>query len=212
MASVSPAPRLYRGISPTERRAQRREQLLQAGLELFGTQGYANTSIRAVSEAASLNSRYFYESFASREDLLYHVYSRTVEEIFSDVAAATAEQQTIEEQAQAGVRSAWTNLVEDPRRARVIALEVVGVSDRLQRSRRANMHAFADLVVENTQRIGHGVVRPRMNPVLTARSLVGAIVDTLEDWINGDVDASVEEVVDHFTQLFAALYTPETPA
>src|SRR6266568_1466548 len=31
-----------------------------------GTIGYARTSIRAVSAAASLNSRYFYESFSSR--------------------------------------------------------------------------------------------------------------------------------------------------
>jgi hypothetical protein len=40
--------------------------------------------------------------------------------------------------------------------------------------------------------------------VLTARSLMGAVVDTQVDWINGDVDASVEEIVEHFTELFTA--------
>ncbi len=59
MASVNQAPRLYRGISPSERRAQRRERLLEAGLQLFGTDGYADSSIRAVCTQASLNSRYF---------------------------------------------------------------------------------------------------------------------------------------------------------
>ena len=38
---------------------------MEAGLELFGTLGYARTSVRAISAAASLNSRYFYESFAA---------------------------------------------------------------------------------------------------------------------------------------------------
>src|ERR1039458_3042622 len=63
MASVSQPPRLYRGISPAERRAQRRERLFDAGVEQFGNQGYAQSSIRSVCAEASLNSRYFYESF-----------------------------------------------------------------------------------------------------------------------------------------------------
>ena len=63
---------------------------MKAGLELFGTIGYARTSVRAVSAAASLNSRYFYESFGSREDLLYSVYQRIVTDIFTRAAEATA--------------------------------------------------------------------------------------------------------------------------
>ena len=188
---------------------------MQAGLELFGTDGYASTSIRAVSAQASLNSRYFYESFSTREDLLYHVYTRIVREVASRVIEVTADAETIEEQAQAGLRAAWTILTEDQRKAKVIALEVVGVSERLQRSRRDNMHAFADLVLQNTRSITGGAVRLHMDPVLTARSLMGAIVDMLEDWINGDVDAPVEELVDHFTRLFTAVYgagPDETPA
>jgi AcrR family transcriptional regulator len=208
MASVSPAPRLYRGVSSSERRAQRRERLMQAGLELFGTDGYANTSIRAVSAEASLNSRYFYESFRTREELLYHVYTRIVRDIASRVIEATEDAETLEEQARAGLRAAWTILTADPRKAKVIALEVVGVSERLQRSRRDNMHAFADLVLHNTRAVTGGHSRLRMDPVLTARSLMGAIVDMLEDWINGDVTASAEELVDHFTQLFTTVYTP----
>ena len=63
---------------------------MEAGLELFGTLGYARTSVRAVSAAASLNSRYFYESYRSREDLLYAVYQRIVTDIFTQTAEATA--------------------------------------------------------------------------------------------------------------------------
>ena len=63
---------------------------MEAGLELFGTLGYARTSVRAISAAASLNSRYFYESYRSREDLLYAVYQRIVTDIFTRAAEATA--------------------------------------------------------------------------------------------------------------------------
>jgi hypothetical protein len=81
-------------------------------------------------------------------------------------------------------------------------LEVVGVSERLERLRRENRHAFADLLVHNTRSIHGEGVRGRLDPVLTARSLMGAVVEVIIDWINGDVDASVDELVDHFTQLF----------
>jgi AcrR family transcriptional regulator len=196
------APRLYRGLSASERSAQRRERFLEAGLELFGTDGYAHTSIRAVSAKASLNSRYFYESFSSREDLLFHVYSQIIRGVATAVVEVTARAHTIEEQAREGLRVAWTILTEDRRKARVIALEVVGVSERLERLRRANRHAFAEILIQNSRNIHGGAVSSRLDPVLTARSLMGAVVEMIVDWINGDVDASVEEIVEHFTRLF----------
>jgi AcrR family transcriptional regulator len=206
MATDSPihAPRLYRGVSAQERSSQRRERLLEAGLALFGTTGYGATSIRAVCAEASLNSRYFYESFSSREDLLYHVYTAIIGDLVAAVIEATAAAKTIEEQSRAGLRAAWTILTADRRKARVLAVEVVGVSNRLERLRRKNRRIFADIVVRNALSIADDSTRLRMDPNLTARSLMAAVVDLLLDWINGDIDASVDEIVEHFTRLFTA--------
>jgi AcrR family transcriptional regulator len=203
-------------MSASERSEQRRRLLLEAGLELFGTVGYAHTSIRAISATAHLNTRYFYESFSDREDLLYHVYKDVIANVAVAVIEVTASAPSTEAQAETGLRAAWTILTEDPRKARVIAVEVVGVSERLERLRRENRHAFADLLVRNTRLI-HGT-RPatRLNPVLTARSLMGAVVEVIVDWINGDIDASVDEIVEHFTLLFTivgrAAIEPAAPA
>ncbi len=205
MASVSESPRLYRGISPVERRAQRRERLLEAGLELFGTEGYADSSIRAVCAVASLNSRYFYESFTGREDLLYHVYKSVVRDVAAVVVEATARESTIEGQAEAGLRASWTFLAEDPRKAKVISVEVVGVSERLERLRRENRHAFAEILMRNARLITGDSRELRMDPTLTSRSLMGAVLDLQADWINGDIDASIDEIVEHFTKLFTAV-------
>ena len=55
----------------------------------------------------------------------------------------------------------------------------------------------------------------RLDPILVARSLIGAVVEILLDWSNGDIDASVEEIVEHFTTLFTtvayAAIEPGTP-
>jgi len=198
-------PRLYRGVSAADRSAGRRARLMEAGLQLFGTEGYAGTSIRAVSATAGLNTRYFYESFSSREDLLYHVYEQIIREVTESVVEATAGASDTEQQAHEGLRVAWSILTGDPRKARVVALEVVAVSERLERLRRDNRHAFAELLLENTRLIHGYAIEPRLDPVLTARSLIGAVVETLVDWINDDLDATVEEIVDFFTKLFAAV-------
>jgi AcrR family transcriptional regulator len=196
--------RTYRGITPAERQAERKQRLLDAGLELFGTVGYRQTSVRAVSAAASLNSRYFYESFSSREDLLYSVYQRIVGDIFTRAAEAVGKESTIDGQARAGLLAAWTVVTEDRRKARIIALEVVGVSERLERLRHDTRQALAQFTADNALRIAGEGVRLRLDPVLTARFLMGGVVEVLLEWINGDLNVSPDEVVKHFTTLFTA--------
>jgi hypothetical protein len=81
---------------------------------------------------------------------------------------------------------------------------VVGVSERLERVRRENRHALAQLTADNAMSLAGQGVRLRLDPVLTARFLMGGVVEILHDWISGDLDMSSEQVVEHFTAFFAA--------
>lgn len=163
-----------------------------------------------------MNVRHFYESFSSREDLLYQVYERIVHEIVLAAAEATGKADTMEGKARAGLRAGWTIVTDDRRKAQIVTLEVVGVSDRLDRLRREIRHTLADLTARNALSIARSGTRYRLDPVLTARTLIGGVVEVLIDWLNGDVDASVDEIVEHFTRLFtaaaAAAVEPETGA
>jgi AcrR family transcriptional regulator len=206
MRSMEPpsAARRYRGVTAAERSAGRRERLLDAGLELFGTNGYATASIAELSRVASLNSRYFYESFSSREDLLYHVYLRIVTDLASKTAAAIAQEPTIEGQARAALRAGWIAMTEDRRKARIVALEVVGVSHRLEQLRRDTRHALADITVTRALSVAGSDTQLTLDPVLTARFLIGGVVEILVEWIEGYVDAPVDDVIEHFTRIFTA--------
>jgi AcrR family transcriptional regulator len=205
-------PRRYRGATPAERHAARHEQLMEAGLELFGTQGYGNTSVRAVSAAASLNTRYFYESFADREELLRSVYQRILGEILTGATEAVAQADTIEDKARAGIRATWTILTEDRRKARIVALEVVGVSDDLEKLRRQSRQALARLTADQAISVMSDDVRLVLDPTLVARALMGGAVELLLAWIHGDLEQSVDEVVEHLTRLFtAAAYAAVEP-
>ena len=171
---------------------------------MFGTEGYAGSSIRSLSAAAGVNSRYFYESFTSREDLLYHVYLDIVSVIATQAVEAVADEPTIEGQARSALRAGWMALTEDPRRARIVALEVVGVSERLERLRRDTRHALADITVTRAMAVASDDIELRLDPVLTSRFLIGGVIEVLVEWIHGEIDQPTDEVIEHFTRLFSA--------
>ena len=83
--------RRYGGRTSEERHAERRERLLDAALELFGTRGYADTTIEAICAASQLGPRYFYEQFGSREELLLATYERHMEAVTDAVRASVAQ-------------------------------------------------------------------------------------------------------------------------
>src|SRR5438876_2881874 len=89
MAQAGSTPvRTYRGEAPEERRSRRRSQLLEAGLELLGTKGWQATTVTAVCGRARLTPRYFYESFAGRDELLVAIFDGVIEDITREVLAA----------------------------------------------------------------------------------------------------------------------------
>src|ERR1700685_3533754 len=87
-SSVTPAPRPYRGVSATDRRDQRRQRLIDAGLQLFGTRGVAAVGIVDVCAEAGLTKRYFYENFASIDKLADAVFEHVIGNLVAAVAPA----------------------------------------------------------------------------------------------------------------------------
>lgn len=80
--------RRYGGRTAEERRQARRDALLDAAYELFGTEGYRNVTIERVCSQARLTARNFYEEFGGREALLLAIYDRTIGRSVEAVAAA----------------------------------------------------------------------------------------------------------------------------
>lgn len=208
MARSSEAERLgrYRGEAGAARHARRREQLLDAGLEMFGTAGFAASSVKAVCAQAGLTERYFYESFRDREDLLFAVYERVVAEVLvAAVAAVEAAVPTVQARTRAGLTAFLGILTEDERKARVQSLEVVGVSERLEIRRRQTIHAFAAFMAAEAATLHHADAPPVLDPHLTSVGLVGATNEILIEWVLSQQRPSVGELVEVCAGMFIAV-------
>ncbi len=204
-SASSRRPTRWVGLTPDDRRAERRTLLLDAAFDLLGTEGYAATTVRAVCSAARLNPRYFYESFADMDELIVAVYDRLVEELGAEVLDAAA---SAGDDARAQVRACLECIVafvdDDRRRGRVLYIEALG-NERLNRRRIETGHALVGLV-EQAGAERHGLPRrgERIGRI-TAAILVGGTSELVVAWLDGRIDVARQRLVDDATELFLTL-------
>ena len=73
--------RSYGGKTAEERAQDRRARLVDATIALLAEHGEAGTTMTAICARAGLTERYFYESFAHREDALLAALDHVCEQI-----------------------------------------------------------------------------------------------------------------------------------
>jgi AcrR family transcriptional regulator len=203
--------RRYGGKAATERRGERRERLLDAGLELFGTHGFAAVTIEALCAEAGLNPRYFYEQFASREELLGAVYDRHVQAVLTTVQAAIAgSPPDPAHRLSAGLTAFVTATLADERAARINYFEMVGVSAELESQRRGVLRVYADLIAAQAAQAAQMEYRTPPTPLgqgdrrMTAVALTGATDGLITDWMSNEQRPPRQAIVDTLLQIFAA--------
>lgn len=204
---VEKAPlRRYSGQTGAERQQARHERFMDAALEVFGTVGYASSSVDDICAEAGLAKRYFYESFKDREDLLYALYERLTDEVIAKTfRAVEAAEPTLEARARAGSEAFFRHLTGDVRRARVQSFEVIGVSRRLEQRRRDAMHVYANFLAQVAVSMFPKDGTPALDPALAAMSVTGAFNEVLLEWVLGYSDASVDELIDHCARLMVGI-------
>jgi AcrR family transcriptional regulator len=198
------ARRAYGGRSAADRRAERRERLMAAGLELFGGEGYAATSIEKLCSHAGVSTRNFYEEFTSREDLLMRLHDRIIEEAVTAVFAAfeEAEDAALADRLELAVRAFVTTTAKDPRWARLNFVEVIGVSDAVEAHRIAWRERWAGFLVAEAERaVSRGEAASR-DFRLGAVALIGAVNELVHHYsIGGGHDGTLDDVIAEIVRL-----------
>jgi AcrR family transcriptional regulator len=77
-----------RKYSPRLPREERREQLLDAALDLLAAEGFGGISMEAVAREAEIAKTVVYDAFANKEELLQALLEREQQHAFTDIVAA----------------------------------------------------------------------------------------------------------------------------
>jgi AcrR family transcriptional regulator len=188
--------RPYRGVSAADRRGQRRQRLIDAGVQLFGTQGIAAVGIVDICAEAGLTKRYFYESFSSIEMLADAVFEYVTGNLVAAVAPAI--------QAGGGrdPRPALTvytrTVLSDPRVVRLLAVETQTGPLRKYRD------GFPTRAVELWFSLAAGdeAAPPPEDLRLKAYGFIGAAQQIGLAWLDGRLPLTMDEVIDQLVDMF----------
>lgn len=184
---TAPAPaagRAYGGLSHEERVAQRRARFVQAGIVCFGRQGYHASTVRAICTAAGLTDRYFYESFAGTEQLLAAAFTQLAQALLQALLDALAAAAPAD--AQAAVEVALVRYFEfmrDPLAARVLLIEVLGVSPTIDALYQRTNAEFAKAIIEPWIDASAAAPRARGDDRVLSIALAGAVTSAATLWL-----------------------------
>ncbi|WP_296948075.1 TetR/AcrR family transcriptional regulator [uncultured Massilia sp.] len=190
MASTKSPPRTYRGVPHDERRAQRRGQLIAAGITVYGERGYRHATVKAVCEAAGLTERYFYESFANSEELLIACFRTVTENVMVEIrTAASAAGAGRPDRVRAVLRTYLAALQREPRSARVFLVEIRGVSRAVDKALDLALRAIGS-------DLARFVAPPDASddPLLQA-GVVGGVIHIALRWIEDGYQPDIESVI-----------------
>jgi AcrR family transcriptional regulator len=188
--------RTYGGVPPEQRRAERRERLLTAALELFTSVGFRQAKITQLCTRAGVSTRNFYEEFGSKEEVLRTLHDQINSLALRHVAAALEEVRDADAMTRiARLLDVFVSTVTlDPRMPRLNYVEAVGVSPELELQHQVWVDRWATFIEEEARRAAEAGAAPDRNYRLTAIALVGAATGLLREWQAHDPPLPVEDI------------------
>lgn len=176
-------------------------------MQLIGAHGVAAATVTAVCAESGVTSRYFYQHFSDRDALLRAVYQQLYAN-FQDVIVdaipdAGAPPEVL---AYAPIRRLVSMIDNDPRLGRMLFVE--SATEPLLRELRSDMMTgFTDLVLREA-RLHLDIADSAVGVAHLASTLgVGGLFEVLRRWLDGELEFSTDELVQHCAGFLGSLGT-----
>ncbi|MFD1811518.1 TetR/AcrR family transcriptional regulator [Rhodococcus gannanensis] len=190
-----PAVRVYGGVSPADRRADRRARLASAVVDIVGEQGWSAATVRHVAATAGVGARFFYESFADMTDLVITAYDELGAELLAGAVEAIAATATTGEpdrdlhaKARAAVGAIVDGVAENPRRARFLLTDAPVLAER----KSAVLHMVAQELARQSSEAGAALDLRQAQ--LCATVVMAGAVELVRGWVDGTLDVGPDEL------------------
>jgi AcrR family transcriptional regulator len=209
-ASVTRTGRPYGGVAHADRAAERRAALIQAATTVFGSIGFRKATVRSICQQARLNDRYFYAAFESTDHLLRATYEHHAQRLHALLEQAIqAQAGKLKARVNAGLR-AFFSFLRDPCVARVLMLEVMGVSAETDATYQRNITEFAKQIISSAEPSLQDALGDRADQRIVAIALVGAMTNAGTAWLLSGYRDSEEKMVRNCSQVLLGTFAYAT--
>ncbi|MBF6167650.1 TetR/AcrR family transcriptional regulator [Streptomyces gardneri] len=203
-----PGMRRWRGLSPADRVATRREQLIEACTELMATVGAAEASMRGVCRQAGLTERYFYESFPNLDALLMTVLDTVVlgarDRLLEELPNAPLERDSMFRH-MVGIFTDY--LLEDRRRGRIMFIESQATPVLMPRANELIGLFTAPIALVITAGDYSEPIPDEHDHALNASAIFGALAYLYRPWLDGEIPVSRERFDAHAADVIERIAT-----
>jgi AcrR family transcriptional regulator len=181
----------------TEMPSDAREKLLYAGLHLFTSKGFKETSVLEIVEQAHVSKTTFYQHFRTKEELLVSLFQQLADEIIEEVKQAIDKEKKVTYKAYAGIHRYMELCVTRRVAAKLLLLASVGVSQAVEKVRREAHQRFAELMFQTVQsEIPKTVSSEQIR--IVSQAMVGAVNEVV---IQNLIESGKEEALDQLARL-----------
>lgn len=154
-------------------------------------------TMRAVCREAGLSQKFFYESFASLDELLLAVYRKTLERVELPIGGGRSDLLSPSDVERAAVDRAAQLLQDDPRICRVLLVEPIA-DTRLRHLVRDSITTLLDV---DLPELGEEEL---IEVKMAYSTLLGALISLFLEWSEGNLGSDRDVFVDHVMAVLRA--------
>ncbi|ENU18040.1 TetR family transcriptional regulator [Acinetobacter lwoffii] len=199
--------RQFKGLSMAERQQARREKLIEAGIEAYGSYGFFSVTVKDICNEAKLTERYFYESFKKSEHLFQTIFLKLIDELQQNVMQAMMQASSDpKKMIEAGLSALLTTLRDNPRMARIIYIDAMLVQElHNQATIHETMSRFDRMIHAFVMLMMPQLNRSEQEISLVSTGLNGYVTQIAIRWVMSGFKHSLEEVLSSCSVVFLAL-------
>ncbi|MGW6724699.1 TetR/AcrR family transcriptional regulator [Nocardia sp. NPDC055029] len=206
--------RRYAGRTVAARKAERRQQFLDAAARICAERGNMACSLAEICTSAGLSKRQFYEEFETRDDVLIATYVQVQHDAAAAVALALASMATVPADPAAVMRTGLTaylvSIDSVPNRAKFALAEVIGVHEHTEKQCRELGGNWAAHIQRKLETIGIGLDGDR---ALHTVPLLAATVNAIaRESMLRETKPPLSDLIDLLTDVVMPLVTRRVSA
>ncbi|WP_347456706.1 TetR/AcrR family transcriptional regulator [Acinetobacter thermotolerans] len=200
--------RQFKGLSMAERQQARREKLIEAGIQAYGTHGFFSVTVKDICNEAKLTERYFYESFKKSEHLFQTIFLKLIDELQQNVMQAMMRASSDpKKMIEAGLTALLTTLRDNPRMARIIYIDAMLVQElHNQATIHETMSRFDRMIQAFVMLMMPNLSRSEQEISLVSTGLNGYVTQIAIRWVMSGFKQSMEEVLSSCSIVFLTLF------
>ena len=200
--------RQFKGLSMAERQQARREKLIEAGIQAYGTHGFFSVTVKDICTEAKLTERYFYESFKKSEHLFQTIFLKLIDELQQNVMQAMMQASSDpKKMIEAGLTALLTTLRDNPRMARIIYIDAMLVQElHNQATIHETMGRFDRMIQAFVMLMMPNLSRSEQEISQVSTGLNGYVTQIAIRWVMSGFKQSMEEVLSSCSIVFLALF------